>query len=108
MSSEGLAAQAIHDRAPVLLDEASARCWLSNEEFDQVFPVVMKTAKTIGQQNVKFYEVSTLVSSVKNESRDCILPLQDYQSKQYQEGIGRFLKVMPSKRKRPSSADSST
>lgn len=89
MSSDGLDIAAIHDRAPVFLNETSARLWLSKTELDQIFPTVKKISKDIGGE-LTFTEVSPLVSNVKNEHPDCILSRVEYNAKKWDEGLGRF------------------
>ena len=37
-------------------------------------------------------EVSHLVNSIRNQTRDCILSKEDYDAKQLQLGLGRFFK----------------
>ncbi|QUI22511.1 SOS response-associated peptidase [Vallitalea pronyensis] len=65
----------IHDRMPVILDEASEQQWLDSQIKD---PVYLKSLlKPFPSHLMKAYGVSSLVNSPKNEHPDCIEPFQE-------------------------------
>ena len=69
----------IHHRMPVLLNEETRNMWLdTNVDFDKCF-------KRIYESNPKdilqYYKVASVVNSVKNDSADCILEMEEYKKK---------------------------
>lgn len=91
MDSDGTPVAKVHERMPVFLSADSAAMWLdSSASFGKVVAPVVRAAHEHARQQLLCYEVSTLVSSVKSESPDCILPKKDYDAKQFSRGLGKF------------------
>lgn len=66
--------QEIHDRMPVILDGQDAlEIWLNTKEYP--FEETKELLKPYPQDRQKFYRVSDLVNSPKNNMQKCILPL---------------------------------
>eukprot|EP00435_Cladocopium_sp_Y103_P046964 s1213_g13.t1 len=71
----------------------SASTWLDLRlPFTEIVGSVLKAAQAHAQSQLLLYEVSSLVSNIKNESPDCILSKKEYSAKQLTKGIGRFFK----------------
>eukprot|EP00434_Breviolum_minutum_P010036 symbB.v1.2.008852.t1/scaffold553.1/size187910/13 len=80
----------------------SALRWLDlRVPFTEVVGPVLKAAQAHAQSQLLLYEVSPLVSNIKNESPDCILPKKEYSAKQLTKGIGRFFKSKTEGAKQP-------
>jgi putative SOS response-associated peptidase YedK len=65
----------VHDRMPVILDEADENLWLNPDIHapDRMQPLVRPCPDSL----LAMYPVSTLVNSPTHESRDCIEPLPE-------------------------------
>jgi putative SOS response-associated peptidase YedK len=59
----------IHDRMPVILGEEERNIWLDPSMEDK--PILKGLLKPYPNQEMKAYEVSTLVNSPKNEMEEC-------------------------------------
>lgn len=83
----------VHDRMPVFLTPETASLWLDpTRGFADVVAPVLEASTAHAREQLLFYEVSSLVSRVGNESPDCIVPKKEYDSRQLAKGIGRFFK----------------
>jgi len=92
MDSAGTPMFKVHDRMPVFLTPATAALWLDPaKSFSEVVAPVLKASEAHAQ-GLFMYEVSPLVSSVKNESPDCILPKKEMDKRSLSGGLGRFFK----------------
>lgn len=90
MESDGTPIAAIHDRTPVFLTPETAATWLDRSaSFAKVIRPVLHSAQVHAKQ-LLIYEVSPLVSNVKNESPDCILSKKEYDARQFSRGLGKF------------------
>ncbi|HAX03598.1 MAG: hypothetical protein A2Y45_09235 [Tenericutes bacterium GWC2_34_14] len=65
----------IHERMPVILDEASVKTWL-NPRVTNLFEL-SKLLRPYETNSMKTYAVSAIVNSSKNETQDCIKPLYE-------------------------------
>lgn len=93
MDPQHTAMEKVHDRMPVFLTPESALMWLDLRlPFTEIVGSVLKAAQAHAQSQLLLYEVSSLVSNIKNESPDCILSKKEYSAKQLTKGIGRFFK----------------
>lgn len=93
MEPDGTPMMAIHDRMPVFLTPESAARWLdASESFSAVIGDVIRDSRMHAASQLTIYEVSTLVSNVRNESPDCILPKKAHDEKKFSNGLGRFFK----------------
>jgi len=96
MEPDGTPMSAVHDRMPVFLTPDTAALWLEpSAKWGDMIGSVVKTSQMHAQSNLHLYEVSSLVSNVKNESKDCILSKKDYDARQLSNGIGRFFQKKP-------------
>ena len=66
----------IHHRMPVFLDKETIGPWLDSNSFNEVEKLI-KNSKIWPL----FYEVSDQVNSVKNDSKDVIIPRSEYKEK---------------------------
>mmetsp|Transcript_88823 Transcript_88823/g.157410 ORF Transcript_88823/g.157410 Transcript_88823/m.157410 type:complete len:326 (+) Transcript_88823:60-1037(+) len=83
----------VHDRMPVFLTPDTAALWLDETKpFATIIQLVLKASKAHAASQLLFYEVSPLVSNIRNETPDCIIPRKEYDAKQLSKGIGRFFK----------------
>jgi len=90
MESDGTPIFAIHDRTPVFLTPETAAMWLdSSRTYKQVISPVLRAAQTHAN-TLLIYEVAPLVSNIRNESCDCILPKKDYDARKFSAGLGKF------------------
>lgn len=81
----------VHDRMPIFLTPETAAMWLDpSAKWRDIIGTVVKTSQVHAQSQLHIYEVSPLVSNIKNESPDCVLPKKDYDARQLSRGIGRF------------------
>eukprot|EP00746_Dinoflagellata_sp_MGD_P002048 gnl/MRDRNA2_/MRDRNA2_103950_c0_seq1.p1 gnl/MRDRNA2_/MRDRNA2_103950_c0~~gnl/MRDRNA2_/MRDRNA2_103950_c0_seq1.p1 ORF type:complete len:352 (+),score=71.64 gnl/MRDRNA2_/MRDRNA2_103950_c0_seq1:81-1136(+) len=88
----------VHDRMPVFLTPETAAAWLDPDaKFVDVAHKTFLSSTEHAMNHLHVYEVSPLVSNVKTESPDCILPKKDYNQKQLANGLGRFFKKAPPK-----------
>lgn len=93
MDPQHTAMEEVHDRMPVFLTPSTALTWLDLRlPFTEIVRPVLKAAQAHAQSQLLLFEVSPLVSNIKNESPDCILPKKEYNAKQLSKGIGRFFK----------------
>merc|ERR1740129_2175633 len=91
MDSEGTPVAQVHDRMPVFLSPSTAATWLDPAvSFGKVIGPVLRTAQEHARRELCMYEVSNLVSNVKNESPDCVLPKKEMDAKQFSNGLGKF------------------
>lgn len=93
MEPDGTPMMAIHDRMPVFLTPETASRWLdASESYAAVIGDVIRESRLHAASQLTIYEVSTLVSNVRNDSPDCILPKKAHNEKQFCNGLGRFFK----------------
>jgi len=93
MDPQNTPMEKVHDRMPVFLTPETAQLWLdASVSFKEVISKVLKTAHEHAKIQLLLYEVSPLVSNIKNDSPDCILPKKQYDSKKLSSGLGRFFK----------------
>jgi len=77
----------LHDRQPAMIDEADIDPWLDPEiSFDDA----VKCLKTVEASKSSIYQVPDVVNSIKNNTPDCLVPLQEYVARQKATGISRF------------------
>ncbi|HSJ16424.1 MAG TPA: SOS response-associated peptidase [Longimicrobiales bacterium] len=65
--------RAIHDRMPVILDEAAQRVWLDPEATPEQLEALLRGEAP----PLQAYAVSGLVNAVRNDLPDCLLPVDD-------------------------------
>lgn len=83
----------VHDRMPVFLTPETAAAWVDPVvKFGDVASKTFASSRDHASKHLHVYEVSPLVSNVKTESPDCILPKSQYKEKQLANGLGRFFK----------------
>lgn len=83
----------IHDRMPVFLTPEMAATWLdSSKSFADIVGPVLKSAVELAKSDLHIYEVSSLVSNIRNESPECVLPKKSFDAQQLSKGLGRFFK----------------
>jgi len=93
MDPQHTAMEKVHDRMPVFLTPETAASWLDLQRpFKEIISNVLKVSQAHAQSELFLYEVSPLVSNIRNESPDCLLPKKKYDEKQLSKGIGRFFK----------------
>jgi putative SOS response-associated peptidase YedK len=91
MEPDGTPMIDVHDRMPVFLTPETAALWLDPKaKWDDIISGILKTSQAVASKHLLMYEVSPLVSNIRNESKDCILPKKDYNAHQLAKGIGRF------------------
>ncbi|CAE7705624.1 hmces [Symbiodinium pilosum] len=96
MDPEHTIMEEVHDRMPVFLTPETAASWLDpSVPFSEIIRPVLKMSQAHAQSQLLLYEVSPLVSNIRNESPDCVLPKKKYDEKQLAKGIGRFFKPKP-------------
>jgi len=90
----------VHNRMPLLVSPEVARDWLncSTHSFDQVIPNVIKTCRSLSE-SLTCTQVSSLVNSISNKSRDFTLPVSEWKKRSFEKGLGRFF--IPSKKAKP-------
>jgi len=79
----------LHDRMPVILDPGQVDVWLDSARYAFESPVIQKLLEPYAG-TLDCYEVSTTVNSIKNNCRDCLLPLSEFKARQQAAGIGAF------------------
>lgn len=105
MGSDGTPVAQVHDRMPVFLTPETAAAWLdSSVSFGKAIGPILRTAQAHANEQLSIYEVSSLVSNVKSESPDCVLPKKEMDAKQFSKGLGKFFakkgqEAAPEKRK---------
>mmetsp|Transcript_13535 Transcript_13535/g.32140 ORF Transcript_13535/g.32140 Transcript_13535/m.32140 type:complete len:328 (+) Transcript_13535:43-1026(+) len=93
MDPQHTAMEKVHDRMPVFLTPETAASWLDLQRpFKEIISNVLKVSQAHAQSELFLYEVSPLVSNIRNESPDCVLPKKKYDEKQLSKGIGRFFR----------------
>jgi len=91
MEPDGTPMMSVHDRMPVFLTPETAALWLDpSAKWKDIIGTVVKNSQLHAQTQLLMYEVSPLVSNIRNESADCIVPKKDFDAKQLSKGIGRF------------------
>lgn len=91
MDPLGTPMEKIHNRMPVFLTPETAARWLDPcESFAKIVNDTLRASGEHAKKDLHMYEVSTLVSSMKNDSPDCVLPKKEIDSRQLANGIGRF------------------
>lgn len=69
----------IHNRRPVFLDEETKALWLDPTiQFQDCFKAIMKSKVYEG---LSFYEVGSIVNSIKYDNEDCIMPKEKFEEK---------------------------
>lgn len=98
MEPDGTPMFEVHNRMPVFLTPESAALWLDHSQpFGKIVGTIVKASQMHAQKQLLLYEVSSLVSSVKNESPDCIVPKKEMDAKRFSSGLGRFFQQKPAK-----------
>ena len=83
----------VHHRQPVFLDAKTREMWLDpKHSFKDCFNAIMGSQVARFGDHLEYVEVSHLVNSIRNQTRDCILSKEDYDAKQLKLGLGRFFK----------------
>jgi putative SOS response-associated peptidase YedK len=91
MDSDGTPVARIHDRMPIFLTPDTAAMWLDpSVSYEQAIGPILRAARNHAKQQLLMYEVSNLVSNVKNESPDCVLPKKELDAKKLSQGLGKF------------------
>lgn len=103
MESEGTPLAQVHDRMPVFLTPETAATWIDPaKRYADICEKVKAESKAHSEKWLLVHEVSALVSNVRNDSADCVLPKTEYDAKHFAKGLGRFFqkKAVPSTGKR--------
>jgi len=96
MEPDGTPMLEVHNRMPVFLSPESAALWLDlSQPYSKIVGSIVKASQAHAQKQLLLYEVSNLVSSVKNESPDCIVPKKEVDAKRFSTGLGRFFQPKP-------------
>jgi putative SOS response-associated peptidase YedK len=91
MEPDGTMMTEVHDRMPVFLTPQTAALWLDPmAKYSEIIGTVCTASRMHAKSDLLLYEVSALVSNIRNESADCILPKKEYDARQLSKGIGRF------------------
>lgn len=91
MEPDGTPMFEVHDRMPIFLTPETAALWLDpSAKWKDIIGTVVKASQVHAQSQLLIYEVSPLVSNIRNESPDCILSKKDFDARQLSKGIGRF------------------
>ena len=88
----------VHTRMPVLLSPETARMWLSSKKFDEIAGPVIKGCKAQANE-LQCTQVSPLVNSVANKSRDVTLPIAEHKKRSFEKGLGRYFTISPDSKK---------
>lgn len=64
----------IHDRMPVILDLNQAKAWIDPSVKDREF---LQSLLKPYERDMTYYPVSRVVNSVKNETPECIVPMEE-------------------------------
>jgi len=93
MDPSTTAMESVHDRMPVFLTPDTASLWLDGTKpFSEVVMAVLKGSRAHAQSQLFLYEVPSVVSNVRNDTPDCIMPKKDYEARQKARGICSFFK----------------
>jgi putative SOS response-associated peptidase YedK len=94
----------IHDRLPVILDREGANKWANFLEysFEECIPYLKPCT------DLKWYQVSDTVGSVKNKDHLCVTPIEKFKAQSKAKGIGRFFQPMTSTKVNPRPKPKST
>ena len=80
----------IHERMPVLLSPSTARDWLDcDSKFSTIIPSVLDSSKKLANRLICI-QVSPLVNSVANKSKEVTLPIAEHKKRSLEKGLGRF------------------
>lgn len=72
----------------MFLTPDTAAAWLDTSVgFSEVLPAVMKASVELAGQ-LHIYEVPPLVSNMRNDTPECLLPKKEYDSRQLSKGTG--------------------
>ena len=72
----------VHHRQPVFLDAKTREMWLNpKQSFKDCFTAIMESQVAKFGDHLEYIEVSHLVNSIRNQTRDCILSKEDYDAK---------------------------
>ena len=83
----------IHSRMPLLLSPESAADWLSvSLSFNDMQLKVFQTSRELAA-HIESIQVSSLVNSVMNSSKDVTLAASEMKKKSFEKGLGRFFKT---------------
>ena len=89
----------VHTRMPVLLSPETARTWLhSAVTFDDLAGPVIKTCSDLAD-SLMCTQVSTLVNSISNKSREVTLPLSEQKKRSFEKGLGRYFSKASAEKK---------
>lgn len=86
----------VHTRMPVFLSPQTALAWLSGLPFDDIVGQVIKKCREISE-DLFCTEVSPLVNSISNKSREVTLPVSEQKKRSFEKGLGRFFQVSSKK-----------
>jgi putative SOS response-associated peptidase YedK len=90
----------IHTRMPVLLSSKTAQLWLGKSPFDEILPSIFQSSKH--EASLLFCtQVSNLVNSISNKSRDVTLPVSEQKKRSFEKGLGRFFQVRQTNKEEP-------
>lgn len=78
----------IHDRMPVILQDNDIDTWLDVKA--NPYNSLQKLLSPYKDNNLNWYKVSDTVNSIKNQTPDCMVPLEDVMAKRRANGIGKF------------------
>lgn len=90
--------QSLHERQPALLELSDFDTWLDPS---LSFESAKNCLKAQEANLFEVYEVPPLVSSIKANSAECLMPAQEYRERQKREGIGRYFQPLAHERKEP-------
>ena len=95
----------VHTRMPVMLSAETARLWMGTAPFSEIVGPIVKACRSQAE-GLFCTQVSNLVSSISNKSRDVTLPVAEMKEKSFQKGLGRFFTKSPDgKRKDDTDSD---
>uniref|UniRef100_A0A0G4HW15 Uncharacterized protein n=1 Tax=Chromera velia CCMP2878 TaxID=1169474 RepID=A0A0G4HW15_9ALVE len=98
MESEGTRVEQVHHRMPLFLSPRTASMWLDpSVPFEKIKDEMAQEAKRIGSAVLEVIEVSDVVSSVRNNRRECVETREAVLKRQKAKGIGRFFTSTPAK-----------
>lgn len=86
----------VHTRMPVFLTPETAQAWLTGHPFDDIAGQVIKKCRELSEE-LFCTEVSPLVNSISNQSREVTLPVSEQKKRSFEKGLGRFFQVNPKK-----------
>jgi hypothetical protein len=73
---------------PVILNDTTRDLWLDTDTtFGKVYAKIYETNP---KDLISYHKVASVVNSIKNDSDDCTMEIEEYKKKVHARGIGRF------------------